>query len=350
MVPEFKNDPKWYKTQCDLLHNDSVKISQELEMKFLASSNSFFDPEIVEKLNDVPIPSISRIHLQKNDLEIWKTPDPNRFHMISVDTASASGSDMSTIEVLDYIDMEQVAEWVGKCRVDDFCQVVEMVNKIFPRNIIVVENNSYGNQVVEFLTTRTRSDHNIYKQKPKNNNIKHNAYSRYKYGLSTNASTRPLMIDALYTYIKENASLVKSKKLALELIGLEDNGNGKIEAGKGMHDDMAMAMAFACYVRMYDPPMSVASVTSNDVLMDVLETVDSNFSASQSNELASLRLSDKRSTGETNRIIGNHINNNLDKMLKEHGSTIDVGKLLGFDVRDDPTDRPTFMPPGNIRK
>ncbi len=42
-------------------------------------------------------------------------------------------------------------------------------------------------------------------------------------GLSNNMKTRPLMIDALYSYINQFPQMVKSKRLALELVGLVDN-------------------------------------------------------------------------------------------------------------------------------
>jgi hypothetical protein len=332
-VKEFRDDPNWYKTQCAILHNNHAKIAQELEMKFLASTNSFFDSETVERLNEVAQPPTAKMHIGHNDLNMWERPDPNMFVMIAIDVASASGKDKSVIQVLDFVNFTQVAEWVGKCRVDDFCKVIETVNRIYSRNIMIVENNSYGNQVVEYLT-RARANVNIYKQKIKN--VEYAAHSRYRYGLSTNAQTRPLIIDSMYTYVKENPNLVRSKYLALELIGLEERQAGrtvKVEAGRGAHDDAAMALGFAAYVRMYDPPLNVATIASQQVVDDIYATIDMNFNpAHQNADISALKYQEEGVTqNRVNQVVQKHVKGNLHKLINESGSNvIDLHNLLGF--------------------
>jgi hypothetical protein len=65
------------------------------------------------------------------------------------------------------------------------------------------------------------------------------------------------MIDALYTYVTQFPEMVKSKRTAMELIGLVSNKNGKVEADKGCNDDLALSLSFAMYVRKYDPPLFI---------------------------------------------------------------------------------------------
>jgi hypothetical protein len=78
-------------------------------------------------------------------------------------------------------------------------------------------------------------------------------------GLSTNAKTRPLMIDALYSYMTQFPESVKSNRLALELTGLVSKSNGKVEADTGCSDDIALSAAVCMYVRKYDPPLMIDS-------------------------------------------------------------------------------------------
>lgn len=332
-VKEFRNDPNWYKTQCKLLHNNHAKIQQELEMQFLASTNSFFAAETVEILNQVPLPYRTKMLLKSHEFQMWEPPNPNKFYLIGIDTASASGADNSVIEIIDYVNFEQVAEYVGKMRVDDFCEVVKVITKIYKNSLLIVENNSYGNQVVEFLT-KELSHLNIYKQTIKN--ADYARQSRYRYGLSTNAQTRPLIMDALYTYVTENPNLVKSTKLSLELIGLEQDLKGRVEASRGFHDDMAMALGFCAYVRMYDPPMSVASVISNNISNDIIETINMNMEESgliTNASLSSIKYRDDISIGKTNSMIDHHIKRNLHNLtIDKNSNTIDISELLGFDV------------------
>ena len=70
-------------------------------------------------------------------------------------------------------------------------------------------------------------------------------------GLSVNTRTRPLILDALYTHVKDMPDSVKSKKLAIELLNLVSKKD-RFEADKGFHDDLAMAYGFCCYIRKFE--------------------------------------------------------------------------------------------------
>ena len=57
------------------------------------------------------------------------------------------------------------------------------------------------------------------------------------------------MFDLLLSMISENPKLVKGPLIQEELRNLEQKSNGRIEAGKGSHDDIIMAYNFTLYVR-----------------------------------------------------------------------------------------------------
>ncbi len=93
-------------------------------------------------------------------------------------------------------------------------------------------------------------------------------------GLTNTIKTRPLMIDALYSYITQYPESIKSERLALELTGLVSKSNGKIEADRGCHDDLALATACCFYVRKYDPPTLIDTARfgqAQQFLQDVVE-------------------------------------------------------------------------------
>lgn len=317
-VKEFREDPKWYKTQCQMLYNDPSLIAQELELKFIASSNSFLPPQTIEVLNDVSVEPKTKINLDTAQLWQWYPPDSQKYYLIGVDIASSSGSDFSTIEIFDYLTFEQVAEYKNKMRVDDFCNVISTICKLFPKHLIIPEHNSLGNQVVEFLT-RSSESYNIYK--PSDSDQKQR---KWKCGISTDVHTRPLMIDSLYTYMTENPDLINSERLALELIALEKGKGGKIEASKGSHDDLAMATAFCCYVRLYDPPMSITTHSSQQVVNDVNKIIASNFD----NEMIDLDPQ-----GNINRQVQTKVKNNLFE-LTENSNEIDIMKFFEQNKND----------------
>jgi hypothetical protein len=328
-IRAFADDPMWYKTQCQILENDPIQIAQELELQFTASTNSFFPPEIIDRLNNVAIPPIAKLTIENNVLNIWEKPDPNKYYLIGVDAASAAGTDFQTVEILDFVTFQQVAEYRSKMRVDIFSKAVDMINKVYSRNLIVVENNSYGNQVVEYLT-KVGSSFNVYQQKLVNRDT--DAKTKYRHGLSTNAQTRPLIMDALFTYVKENPSLVRSQELALELIGLERDAGGRVEAGAGMNDDLCLAIAFCGYVRMYDPPLSVAIAASQQAVDDIIEILDANIfeTSGSSMDISSMRWSEKMDQKRANFTISKHIKSNFHNLIQ--GGQIDIMKILGFNT------------------
>jgi hypothetical protein len=246
MIPELAEDPFWYDTQCKLFNHDPKKIAQELELKFLPAEGSFFEADTVEKMQDSCVTPIETIKLFNG--EIWKFQEalPQRTYMIGVDTAPEHGADKSAITVWDYQTLEQVWEYQGKCKVLDFLKVVQLAATSYANGPIIVESNSYGNQVVEHLGNSAFS-HRLYREKRGPNTIVP--------GLSNNAKTRPLMIDALYSYMTEFPESVRSQRLALELTGLVSKASGRVEADTGCHDDLALSTACCMYVRKYDPPL-----------------------------------------------------------------------------------------------
>ena len=246
-IDELVNDPEWYKQQCMLFDNDPRKIKQELELVFLPSEGAFFDDETCQKLQELTMKYKNKERKLFNgivyEFENFKKNHP---YMISVDTGSAFGTDNSAINVFDYITMKQVWEYQGKLPIKDFCKVVLYAATLFNNGPIVIENNSYGTQVVEYMED-TEFSLRLYKTKVGEKTVKP--------GLITSTKSRPLMIDALYSLITEDPSIIKSRRLALELVGLVQKPSGKVEADNGCNDDLAMTAAFAAYVRKYDPPL-----------------------------------------------------------------------------------------------
>jgi len=266
MIPELAEDETWYSTQCALFDNDAKRIAQELELKFLPTEGSFFEADTVEAMQASALEPIEKIKIFNG--EVWKFANsiPGRYYIIGVDTAPEHGTDKSAISVWDYETLEQVWEYQGKCKVLDFVKVCKVAATEYP-GLIVVESNSYGNQVVEHLNASEYS-HMLYKEKRGKNT--------FLPGLSTNSKTRPLMIDALYSYLTQYPTSVKSQRLALELTGLVSKSSGKVEADAGCTDDIALSAACCMYVRKYDPPVMIDSTRFGSLSNEMSSIVDMN--------------------------------------------------------------------------
>ncbi|MBY9000801.1 MAG: hypothetical protein KGD64_07810 [Candidatus Heimdallarchaeota archaeon] len=248
MIPELCEDPEWYDTQCRLFDHDKKKIAQELELKFLPAEGSFFEADTVEKMQEGAMVPLEKVKLYNGEIWTFSPPIPATTYIIGVDTAPEHGTDKSAITVWDYTTLEQVWEYQGKCKVLDFVNVVKVAATTYKNSVIVVESNSYGNQVVEHLNASEYSPQ-LYKEKRGKDTLVP--------GLSTNSKTRPLMIDALYSYMTQYPESVKSERLALELTGLVSKASGKVEADTGCTDDIALSAALCFYVRKYDPPLAL---------------------------------------------------------------------------------------------
>lgn len=292
-IPQLASDPDWYKNQCKLFNNDSRKIQQELELKFISTTGSFFSAEIVEKLQELEVEPIDKIRMYNG--EIWKfsEPVPERFYLIGVDTAPEHGSDKSAITVWDYQTLEQVWEYQGKCQVKDFTQIVKLACTLYP-GCLVVESNSYGNQVVEEINSSEFSLM-LYKEK--------RGMGKLVPGLTTSAKTRPLMIDALYSYVSEFPEIVKSKRLVLELISLVSKTSGRVEADSDSYDDLALATSAAFYVRKWDPPLLIESVTKLQ-MSDLNKVIEFNIGKKEI----------------TNQAVMRHVKDNIEDM----GGFVDI--------------------------
>jgi len=252
MIPELAEDPHWYKTQCQLFDDDKRKIAQELELKFLPTEGSFFESSTVEMMQDSVMKPIAKLKLYNG--EIWKFEErlPHTHYIIGVDTAPEHGEDKSAITVWNYRTLEEVWEYQGKCKVLDFVKVIKVAATEYPGTIVVETTGGYGNQVVEHLNN---SELSLMLYKEKRGEGRGKRGHTLVPGLSNNAKTRPLMIDALYSYMTEFPQSVRSERLALELTGLVSKANGRVEADTGCHDDLALAAACCMYVRKYDPPL-----------------------------------------------------------------------------------------------
>ena len=347
MIKEFASDPNWYKTQCEILNNVEWRIAQELNCEFIQGGNSFLPAKTIKALQNCEQDPITEVNLDGAILKIWEQPKEDKFYLIGIDTASAYGSDSSTIEVIDYVECKQVAELRTKSRVDEFCPVVAKVAKIYANNIIIPECNSFGNQVCEYLTKKdSEGNYNLYQTKTKNPTLNTQIKNKikYRYGIYTNPLNRPLIIDALYTCITEDPSCIRSRQAILELIGLITDNSGKIQAEQGEHDDLSMALAFCFYVRQYDPPTGLKSIIgSKDAIEDSMEIIgwnnDSNgfdTSALVKNPYGSteeLRNHDMQEV--LNKQIQDFVSGNFTNLVNNYynqlqgNSTVDILNLLG---------------------
>lgn len=305
MIEELASDPEWYSNQCRLFDNDPRKIQQELEIKFLSSEGSFFSSKTVEKIQESASKTKPIEKIKIFNGEIWKfaDPAPGEFYLIGVDTSTEFGGDKSAITIWNYETLEQVWEYYGKCKVLDFVKVVKVACGIYRNAIVIIESNACGNQVREEMYDSPEFSTMMYKEKRGANTLVP--------GISTTAKNRPLMIDALYSYITEFPEIVKSERLALELSGLISKPSGRIEADDGCNDDLCLASAFAFYVRKYDSNRLMINLSDNsEQSVEMTKILNANQAVLNLNEFS-------------NSNIISHVKDNIE----DFGGVVDVLSL-----------------------
>jgi hypothetical protein len=298
-IPELAHDPHWYKNQCALFDNDARKIAQELELKFLPTEGSFFDAQTIETVQNCVKKPINIYKMFNGEIWVFSLPESLKRYIIGIDSAPENGLDKSGITVWDYETLEQVWEYQHKGKIKDLVKVAKVAANDYP-GIIVVESNSYGNQVIEELED-SEYGWMVYREKRGEEN-------RVS-GLSNNIKTRPLMIDALYAYVSQFPEIIRSERLALELAGLIQKKNGRVEADQDCHDDLALASALCFYVKKYDPQGIMLDTSSHSKsLDDLVAHVNTNF---------------KTPEADLNQMVMGDIQENISK-IAETGGLIDV--------------------------
>jgi len=270
-IPEFANNTEWYETQCALYHYDKYKIAQELDLAFISGENAVIDEELSlilqENIREADkIYDVKDNHKKVGELWLWNYDTAHSSIFIGVDPATQYGMSNSAIQIIDINTMEQIGEFRGKCEVTVLQTLLdEIIMPMFPNAVLVIENNSIGNQLVEYFV-RSKWKSNLYYSEV----LDQKKQRRYmKPGLTNTNAVRPLIMDSLLECINDYAYGVKSERLVNELLGLKRGRNDKIQ---GSPDDLCLAYGFIAYLRQHNK-ITFTPVGLHDESVNVLNDI-----------------------------------------------------------------------------
>lgn len=220
------------------------------EEAFLFSGRPVFDREKVSEFNvGEPIRK-----LLGGRLKVWAKPKKDNFYVMGIDIAEGKkmetpetsgpegGSDWSVIEVVNWRTGEQVAEWRGKIPYTKLPEVIRKIGKWYNWAYAVPEKNNHGHYVVPELCkiypkpliyVRRKGEDYRGKKKQK------------EYGWTTNASTKPVMVNDFVGAVDDETISVHSSQLQKECLRYIIEDDGSTNAQEGYHDDCVMAFALA---------------------------------------------------------------------------------------------------------
>lgn len=243
------NDNDWLRSSYQDL--GATTYRQEILHDFIIAGDKVFNEDVLTKVEKAIKPPMRMDKFGTEQVDgywVWKDPIPGHRYILGVDVGTGTGSDYSSIEIIDVGEYEQVAEYKGFISTPNFVRLIRKVAQWYNEGYIVVESNSIGESIFNGLYYNEYEPYNnLYKQKKSKNGV-----TRFT-GWITDVKTRKLIandfidwitVDDLWDTIK-----VYSKRLWLEMTTWIWNGNGKADHAQGCHDDSIMSFAIAMYNR-----------------------------------------------------------------------------------------------------
>jgi len=194
-------------------------------------------------------------------LSVWRQPIRGRRYVVWADVSKgAIGSDFDHAVVMDVGNFEQVAEWRGQLRQDEYATVLILLSMFYNDALLAAEVTGVGAGLAVML----EQSHYPYLYK---RSTQASGYGRGPQSLvtgwSTDAATKPAMVTNMDSGIKHDELKIRSRIGITEMgayrmmvlhspDGAESN-RARWGAPKGKHDDACMALMGAFLLAKYQP-------------------------------------------------------------------------------------------------
>lgn len=256
-------DNEWLKEMYNKI-NDPLVVKREILLQRLrGSSDSPFDQEDIEYI-------VSCIRDVKEELyilehfrfDLYAEINKNKPYLVSIDCSTGTNGDNNAITIIDPYSTEPVGEfkcpYIGETQFEQV--IMELIRKHIPRGIVIIERNSVGDGIIDFLlNSPIRSnlyydkDRDLVEDTMKSNQtvtsmLKKQAEMKKYYGVYTGTKSREDMMAILFRRVAEYKDLFVTKNITDDLSKLVRTRSGKIEAGPGAHDDSIMSYLIGMYV------------------------------------------------------------------------------------------------------
>lgn len=240
----YKPFSPWFEKMVKKLKYDKRKISQEIDASFLGSGDNVIPVDLIEKIikNDVREPNEKFMNLT---LWQWKEPVLGHRYIMGVDVSRGDSEDFSSINIIDFDEMEQVVEYVGKIPPDDLAAIAYKWGIMYKCFIVVDITGGMGVATSRKLQEMGYRD--VYIEGVNSANIwAYDAKSLEKIpGINFN-NKRVQIVAALEEALRHNFK-VHSMRLVNEFNTFIFI-NGKPDHMKGAHDDSIMGISMALYI------------------------------------------------------------------------------------------------------
>ena len=239
----YKPLSSWFESMSKKFKYDRRMISQELECDFLGSGDSVIPGDIQENIakNMIRIPNEKYM---QGTFWHWKEPIQGHRYIMGVDVSRGDSEDFSSINIVDFDDREQVAEYIGKIPPDDLAAVAYKWGVLYDAFIVIDITGGMG--VATSRKLQEMNYKNLYIDGVNTKNIwEYNSKAMEKIpGLNFN-NKRTQIVAAFEEQLRKGF-IVRSNRLLGELNTFVYL-NGRPDHMKGQHDDSIMSMSMALY-------------------------------------------------------------------------------------------------------
>ncbi len=239
----------WYEEMAADM-GDPKKIAQELDVSFIGSGGNVVDDEYItyHEENFVKDPEFAS-EVEKS-MWIWKKPEVGHKYIMGVDVSRGDGKDSSTIVILDFENLEQVAEFKHKLPPDMLAEIVYKYGNMY--NAYTIVDITGGMGVATVLKLLEMEYKHLHYDDPKSRKLSEKyAKTAYKQGDKVPGfnvgNTRLQMVSELEEHIRENKTIIRSQRMVSELKTFVYKG-GRPDHMEGYHDDIIMAYAMAIFI------------------------------------------------------------------------------------------------------
>lgn len=187
-------------------------------------------------------------------LSVYKDKKPygKGFYVIGADSAEGNDDgDFSDAQILDRETCEQVAVWHGHISPEEFAKVLDGLGRYYNLAFLGPERNFHGVGIVERLRNTYKYPRLYCRYDVAQEAVTQGTPNKVKkYGWDTNLKTKPIMIQTLGAYLREEHVKINDFNTVEELTTYVYDKDGKTGAMQGCFDDRVVALAIA--IQMFE--------------------------------------------------------------------------------------------------
>ena len=239
----YKPFSSWFESMSKKFKYDRRKISQELEADFLGSGDGVIPGSVQQDISKNCVREPKEKYMQGTFWQ-WKEPVQGHRYLMGVDVSRGDSEDYSAINIIDFDEREQVAEYIGKMPPDDLATVCYKWGILYEAFIVIDITGGMG--IATSRKLQEMNYKNLYIDGVNTQNIwEYNRKALDKIpGLNFN-NKRTQIVSAFEEQLRKGFN-VRSSRLLNELSTFVYI-NGRPDHMKGYHDDAIMSLSMALY-------------------------------------------------------------------------------------------------------